>query len=199
MKFDLSYQYCVDHFLDPLDLNLMCVRIKDPNGTGKDTGYWVGHFQISEELRRGDEARKATKEADENASAEKDKDISSIETGLNSSSSTKTESNSKKDHDSCSTLPTSSPVPGLQDAKRIKEGAKKKSNSKKNSEYRPVVARLIHSSSPVPESLITQKFCYATAELTFLSVPDRSVTLTVVFVYSYFNKGCPSKSVNCKL
>ena len=199
MKFDLSYQYCEDHFLDPLDLNLMCVRIKDPNGTGKDTGYWVGHFQISEELRRGDDARKATKEADENASAKKDKDVSSIETGLNSSSSTKTEGNSKKDHDACSTLPTSAPVPGLQDAKRIKEGAKKKSNSKKNSEYRPVVARLIHSSSPVPESLIAQKFCYATAELTFLSVPDRSVTLTVVFVYSYFNKGGPSKSVNFKL
>ena len=168
IKFDLSYQYCEDHFLDPLDLNLMCVRIKDPNGTGKDTGYWVGHFQISKEPRREEDAKKSAKEADKNASAKKDKNTSPT--------STKRKGNSRKDQDACSALPTnnSAPMHGLQDAKKTKE-AKKKSDSKKNSEYKAVVARLIHSSSPVPDSLISQKFCYATAELLFLSVPDRLV------------------------
>ena len=176
IKFDLSYQYCEDHFLDPLDLNLMCVRIKDPNGTGKDTGYWVGHFQISKEPRREEDAQRSAKEADKNASAKKDKNISPSDTGMNIFSSTKRKGNSRKDQDACSALPTNSsaPVHGLQDAKKTKE-AKKKSNPKKSSEYRPVVARLIHSSSPVPDSLISQKFCNATAELLFLSVPDRLV------------------------
>ena len=113
MKFDLSNQYCEDHFLDPLGLNLMCVRIKDPDGSGKDTGYWVGHFQILEELKKKEDARKSLKEV------------------------------------------------------------MKKSNLKKDSDYRPLVARIIHSSSPVPESLIAQEFCYASVELIFLSVPDR--------------------------
>ena len=181
MKFELSYDYCARHFLDPLDLNLMCVRIKDPNGTGKDTGYWVGHFQISEESRKKEDARKSLKEI---ASAKKEQDVSPSESEVDCSL-TKEEKSFMKDHGGCPSLPTlnsSAPVFGLQDEKKIKEGAKKKSNLKKNSEYRPVVARLIHSSSPVPESLITQEFCYATVELIFLSVPDRLVKIVLVFL-----------------
>ena len=30
----------------------MCVRVKDPDGSGEDNGYWTGHFQISEVLRK---------------------------------------------------------------------------------------------------------------------------------------------------
>ena len=122
MKFDLSCQYCEDHFLDPLDLNLMCVRIKDPDGTGKDTGYWVGHFQISEELRKKEDVGKSLKEV------------------------------------------------------------QKKPNLKKADEFRPLVARLIHSSSPVPESLISQEFCYASVELISLSIPDRLVELSCLSI-----------------
>ena len=183
MKFDLSYQYCEDHFLDPLGLNLMCVRIKDPNGRGKDTGYWVGHFQILEEVKRED-TRKSAKVADKSASAKKDHDVSSSDTGLGSSASTK-KGNSIKDKDACPTLPTSSSsgaVPGSQDAKKTKTGAKKKPHPKKNDEYRSVVARLIHSSSPAPESLITQEYCNAIVELIFLSVPDRLVEIVFVYV-----------------
>ncbi|CAB4019283.1 Hypothetical predicted protein, partial [Paramuricea clavata] len=126
MEFKLSYDYCKDHFLDPLDLNLMCVRVKDPDGSEKDTGYWVGHFQISEELRK-DDVRKINEEAGENASSQKDQDVSANVAELGS------------DLD----------------------------------EYRSVLARLIHSSTPVPESLITQRFCYVTVELIRLSIPNR--------------------------
>ena len=59
MEFKLSKNYAKNHFLTPLDLNLMCVRVKDPNGSGKDSGYWIGHFQISEELRKKVDAIKA--------------------------------------------------------------------------------------------------------------------------------------------
>ncbi|CAB4015333.1 Hypothetical predicted protein, partial [Paramuricea clavata] len=123
MEFKLSYDYCKDHFLDPLDLNLMCVRVKDSDGSGKDTGYWVGHFQISEELKWKEE----DEEAEKNASSQKDQDVSPIEAGL-----------------------------GLD-----------------LDEYRSVLARLIHSSAPIPESLITQRFCYVSVELIRLSIPDR--------------------------
>lgn len=47
MEFNLSANYCKSHFLTPLNLNLMCVRVKDPEGSGEDNGYWIGHFQIS--------------------------------------------------------------------------------------------------------------------------------------------------------
>ena len=177
MNFDLSNLYCAAHFLDPLDLNLMCVRIKDPDGSGKDAGYWVGHFQVSEELRKKEDARKSLKEI---ASSKKGQEASASETGIDCSSSTKSvEDNSVKDDDACLTLNISPPVPGLQDRKKIKEEARKKSHLKKDSVYRPVVARLIHSSSPVPESLITQGFCYVTVELIFLSVPDRLVEVVL--------------------
>ena len=130
MEFKLSYDYCKDHFLDPLDLSLMCVRVKDPDGSEKDTGYWVGHFQISEELRK-DDVRKINEEAGKNASSQKDQDVSPNVAELGS------------DLD----------------------------------EYRSVLARLIHSSTPVPESLITQRFCYVNVELIRLSIPNRSVEI----------------------
>ena len=121
MEFNLSNDYCKDHLLDTLDLNLMCVRVKNPDESGKDTGYWVGHFQISEEFRKEEDARKIIEEADQ--------DDQPNEVGLR--------------------LDTN--------------------------EYRPILARLIHSSAPVPESLIAQKFCYVTAELIKLNIPDRLV------------------------
>ncbi len=100
----------------------MCVRAKDPDGLGKDTGYWVGHFQISEEFRKKvEDARKIIVESDQ--------DDQPNEVGLRSDTN----------------------------------------------EYRPILARLIHSSAPVPESLIAQKFCYVTAELIKLNIPDRLV------------------------
>ena len=184
MKFDLSYQYCEDHFLDPLGLNLMCVRIKDPNGRGRDTGYWVAHFQILEEVKRED-TRKSAKVTDKSASAKKDQDVSSSDTGLGSSASKEKKGNSIKDQDTCPTLPTSNSsgaVSGSQNAKKSKAGAKRKPNPKKNDEYRSVVARLIHSSSPAPESLITQEYCNATVELIFLSIPDRLVEIVFLYV-----------------
>lgn len=52
IEFNLSYNYSKNHFLTPLNLNLMCVRVKDPDGSGEDNGYWIGHFQISEVLRK---------------------------------------------------------------------------------------------------------------------------------------------------
>ena len=64
IEFSLSREFCKNNFLNPLDLNLMCVRVKDPDGSGKDTGYWVGHFQISDELRMKEDARKILEEFD---------------------------------------------------------------------------------------------------------------------------------------
>ncbi len=114
MEFNLSNYYCEDHFLDPLDLNLMCVRVKDPDGSGKDTGYWVGHFQISEELRKKEDARKVLEEADKNASTQEQDDQPS-EVGLSSSavsesqgtkkSKNKTKKNAKKDENAWPPLP----------------------------------------------------------------------------------------------
>ena len=57
MEFNLSYDYSNNHFLAPLELNLMCVRVKDPDGSGEDNGYWIGHFQISEVLKKKNAAK----------------------------------------------------------------------------------------------------------------------------------------------
>ena len=180
IEFNLSNDYCEDHSLDPLDLNLMCVRVKDPDGSGKDTGYWVGHFQISEETK--EDARKVFEEADKNASAQKEQDDQPSEVELSSSSAVselqdtkksknKARKNAKKDEDAWPPLPGFNPptlVPESQHTKKMNKG-------KNDEEYRPVLARLIHSSSPVPESIIEQKICYVTVELIMLSIPDRLV------------------------
>ena len=129
IEFSLSREFCKNNFLDRLDLNLMCVRVKDSGRSGKDTGYWVGHFQISEELRMKEEARKNLEGTDENASRQDDR------------------------------------------ARNVG----RKANKKKNNEYRPLLARLIHSSAAVPEPLITQGVCHVTAELILLSIPNRLV------------------------
>ena len=167
LQFHLSDEYCEDHFLDPLDLNLMCVRIKDPDGTGKDTGYWVGHFQISEVLRTEEEAEQIL-------SAEKDQGVPPSETELDSSSTTKRKENTQKEQNACPTAPTlniSDPIPGLEDE-----------NLENKSKYQLVLARLIQSSRPVPESLITQEFCCASVELISLSIPERLVYVHVCLV-----------------
>lgn len=161
IQFHLSYRYCEDHFLDPLDLNLMCVRIEDPDGSGKDIGYWVGHFQISGELRTGEEA-------EEILSAEKDQDVPPSESELDSSSTTKRKEDTQKEQHACPTVPPlniSDQIPGLEDE-----------NLEKKSEYQLVLARLIQSSRPVPKSLITQEFCCASVELILLSIPERLVS-----------------------
>ena len=124
MEFILSKNYAKNHFLTPLDLNLMCVRVKDPDGSGKGSGYWVGHFQISEELRK---RKEAMEEAENLQSANADEEENEI-------------SDSKKFH--------------------------------------PVLARFMHSSTPIPESFIEQRFCYVTAEMIFLSSPNRLVTIS---------------------
>ena len=170
IQFHLSNKYCVGHFLDPLDLNLMCVRIKDPDGTGKDTGYWVGHFQISEVLRMGEEA-------EETSSAEEDdeeEDVPHSETELDSSFTTKRKENTQKEQNACPTVFTfniSDPIPWLEDE-----------NLENKSKYQLVLARLIQSCRPVPESLITQEFCCASVELISLSIPERLVYVHVCLV-----------------
>lgn len=123
MKFILSKNYAKNHFLTPLDLNLMCVRVKDPDGSGKDSGYWVGHFQISEELRKKKDAMEEAENPESTSADEEENEIS----------------DSKKFH--------------------------------------PVLARFMHSSTPIPESFIAQRFCYVTAEMIFLSSPKRLVTI----------------------
>ena len=50
----------------------MCVRVEDPGGSGKDSGYWVGHFQISDELRMKEDARKNLEEFDWNGSTQQE-------------------------------------------------------------------------------------------------------------------------------
>ena len=166
MEFDLSDRYCKVHFLDPLDLNLLCVRVKDPaNKLGKDAGYWVGHFQISEELRKKEDAKSILEMVKEMASA--------------------------KDFLADGTVPIhSSQVSDMQDARKINESTltrcdlplsmkKVKQSDKrypeKKDKYRPVLARLIDSSTPIPDSLIAERF-YVTVELISLSIPDRLVT-----------------------
>ena len=111
MKFDLSCDYCEDHGMNKLNLNFMCVRVKEPDRSGKDIGYWVGHFQISGDVRK----------------------------------------------------------------KKEKNRKQLKSNVEEGDEYRSVVAQLIYSSTPVPESLITQRLCYVTAELILINLPNRLV------------------------
>ena len=133
MKFDLSCDYCEDHGLNPLNLNFMCVRVKESDRSGEDTdrsgedtdrsgedtdrsgediGYWVGHFQISGDVKK--------------------------------------EGNNRK---------------------------QLKSNVEEGDEYRSVVAQLIYSSTPIPESLITQRLCYVTAELILINLPNRLVKI----------------------
>ncbi len=160
----------------------MCVRVKDPDGSGKDTGHWIGHFKISEEMRKKEDARKVLEEADKNASTQKEQDDQPSEVELSSSSAVselqgtkksknKAKKNAKKDEDAWPLLPgfnPPTPIPESQDTKKMNKG-------KKDEKYRPVLARLIHSSSPVPESIIAQKFCYVTVELIMLSIPDRLV------------------------
>ena len=186
MEFNLSNAYIRDHVLDPLDLNLMCVRVKDPDGSGKDTGYWVGHFQISEELRKKEDARKILEEAEKNA--KKDEAVQPDEAGLNSSTpvaevqdtkKAKKKENkntsSKKEQDDRPTLTglnPPAPVPGFQHAKKINSETKTRP---KKEQFRAVLARRIHSSTPVPESLITQRYCYVTVELLMLNISDRLV------------------------
>ena len=147
VEFDLSNEYCEDHSLDSLDLNLMCVRIKDPNGSGKDTGYWVGHFQISETLMTVECAGESTKEAE----------------GILSF---------QDDQNTCSPIP----VLNISDPSSWLEAEDVENKSK----YKTVLARLIQSSSPVPESLMTQELCCATVELISLSIPDRLVEVLYV-------------------
>ena len=89
----------------------MCVRVKEPDRSGKDIGYWVGHFQISGDIKKKEE----------------------------------------------------------------KNRKQLKSNVEEGDEYRSVVAQLIYSSTPVPESLITQRLCYVTAELILINLPNRLV------------------------
>lgn len=110
MKFELSCDYCQDHGLNPLKLNFMCVRVKEPVRSGKDIGYWVAHFQILE--------------------VEKE------------------------------------------EKKNMKQF---KSSVEEEDEYLSVVAQLIYSSTPVPESLIRQRLCYVTAELILINLPNRLV------------------------
>ena len=182
MEFSLSKDYCKDHFLDPLDLNLMCVRVKDPGGSGKDTGYWVGHFQLSEELRKKEDARKLLEEVDGNASTQKKKDAQPIEIEINSSSAlpdaqeakktkNKAKETSKDDHGAWPALPSNpvASVPKVQDAKKMNNETKAKPKTNKDEKYRPMLARLIHSSTPIPESIITQRYFYVTVELITLA------------------------------
>lgn len=119
MEFALSSHFCLEHFLNPLNSNLLCVRAKDPaNRSRKDAGYWVGHFQILEVLSMEEDATKVIDEKDE---------------------------------------------------------VKVKVNFKKEEKYFSAQAGLIHSSTRIPEALITRRFSYVTVELIFLGIPDRLV------------------------
>ena len=173
MTFDLSHKYCKEHNLDPLFLNLMCVRVKHLDRSKKDAGYWVGHFQISEECIKKEDEKERIEEVEENDATKKEQVFSASETVLGSSSTTK-EENTQQYHNSCPTVHSVNipdPVAELEDAKL-----------EKTSEYKSVFARLIQSSSPVPESLIEQELCCATVELILISIPDRLVEVVYVYV-----------------
>ncbi|XP_028391339.1 helicase with zinc finger domain 2-like isoform X2 [Dendronephthya gigantea] len=154
MNFDLSLEYCDNHFLEPLDLNLLCVRVKVPEKkSGKDAGFWVGHFQISEELRRKKDVKGTLEEALEKKSTKESEDHLAGEDEPEST--------------------ISAPKTSTQKAKKINEKLNSKAKYKKSEEYRPVLARLIHNSSPIPEAILAELFCYVTVELIFLNIPDR--------------------------
>ncbi|XP_028391332.1 LOW QUALITY PROTEIN: uncharacterized protein LOC114516140 [Dendronephthya gigantea] len=147
MEFDLSDRYCKVHFLDPLDLNLLCVRAKDPaNRSEKDAGFWVGHFQISEELRKKEDAKLLLEMMTEMQSA---KDFLADET--------------ESIHNS---QPENLPSP----TRKVKPVNERYSQEKDF--YRPILARLIDSSTPIPDSLIAKRF-YVTVEFISLGIPDR--------------------------
>ena len=177
MEFSLSKDYCKDHCLDLFDLNLMCVRVKDPEGSDEDKGYWVGHFQISDELRKKEDVRKILEEG--NASTETGQNARSTEIEMNISNpwvceAQKTKSTSSKDEqDAWPALPSNPPafVPEIQNSKKM--NTKPKTN--KGDIYKPVLARLIQSSTPIPESVITQRIFYITVEVIMLGIPDRLV------------------------
>ena len=179
MEFSLSHAYCKDHLLHPLDLNLMCVRVKDPGGSGKDTGFWVGHFQISEELRKKEDARKRLEEFDGNASTQTEKDTQPIEVfEIQETKKTENSACSQDDHDAWPYFHSnpSAPVPKVENA-MINHETNAKSKTNEDQRYLPILARLIHSSTPIPESIVAQRYFYVTVELIMLSIPDRLVRL----------------------
>ena len=160
MTFDLSNDYCNNHSIESLDLELMCVRVKDPeNGSEKDAGYWVGHFQVSEELRRKRDVKGIQEEALEKKSTTENEDI--LVDGDEPIST------------------ASAPPTSIQSAKKMDEKAKSRTESKKGEKYRPGLARLIYSSIPIPDVLITKQFCYVTVELISLGIPDRLVKIKI--------------------
>ena len=153
MEFDLSNLYCEVHFLDPLDLNLLCVRVKDPaNKSEKDAGYWVGHFQISEKLRKKEDAKLFYEMVKEMKSAKDFHADGTEPVDFSQSTSTRCD------------LPSST-----EKVEQINER-----NCEEENYYRTVLARLINSSTPIPSSLIAERF-YVTVELISLSIPDRFV------------------------
>ena len=145
MEFKLSIDYIINKGLDPLDLNLMCVRVKNPDAS--QNGFWVGHFQISKELKQKKDAQKLNENAKKSTSAPNDNDVQANESVMEDSTSDAEEDNN----------------------------VEAKSNASEEYEYRTILARLIQSSTPVPELLITQKICYVTAELIMLNISDRLV------------------------
>ena len=182
----------------------MCVRVKDPDGTGKDTGYWVGHFQISEELWRKEDARKAREKVEKNTSTKKEEDVPTNDTWslvdqLPTSTQTKAKTSTELKQEDWPSLGELNPAPRL-NVKKISEEDDRKSSGEKGP-YRPLLARLIHSSTPVPQSLLTQKICYVTAELINLSIPERSVNFRFnisCFLQAhtlYFKSSCAEQCV----
>ena len=148
MEFKLSNDYIMNHGLDPLDLNLMCVRVKNPDASQKGSnGFWVGHFQISKELKQKKDEKKLNENAKKSTSAPNDNDVQANESVMEDSTS-----DAEKDNN-----------------------VEAKSNASEEYEYRTILARLIQSSAPVPELFIAQKYCHVTAELIMLNISDRLV------------------------
>lgn len=184
----MSYHYCKEHSLDKLDLNLLCVRVKDPaKKLGKDAGYWVGHFQISEELRKKENAKMIL----EMASA---KNTLAGGTEPVYASQVSDTIDAKRTNKFTSTLSEYDLYATAGSVKQIKERAKK-NIPLKNKLYRSVLARLIHSSMPIPDSLIAERF-YVTVELISLSIPNRLVRfeLWIQALWQLFIASLPSTS-----